>query len=150
MARILGAIATSHTPTIGFAYDRNKGDDPVWAPIFEAYRPIQQWLADNKPDVLFMDEPFSALDFETTLLMRARLQEAQTRLGMTTLIVSHDLEEAVYLADTVLLLTRHPTRIAARIAYTEPRPRPPEIVTEPVFVETKRRCLEIFRREARL
>jgi len=54
MARIIGAIATSHTPTIGFAYDRNKGDDPVWAPIFEAYRPIQQWLADRKPDVLFM------------------------------------------------------------------------------------------------
>ncbi len=36
MARIIGAIATSHTPTIGFAYDRNKQDDPVWAPIFEA------------------------------------------------------------------------------------------------------------------
>jgi gallate dioxygenase len=54
MARIIGAIATSHTPTIGFAYDRNKGDDPVWAPIFEAYEPIQRWLAENKPDVLFM------------------------------------------------------------------------------------------------
>lgn len=54
MARIIGAIATSHTPTIGFAYDRNKQDDPVWAPIFEAYKPIQNWIADKKPDVLFM------------------------------------------------------------------------------------------------
>ena len=54
MARIIGAIATSHTPTIGFAYDRNKGNDPVWAPIFEAYKPIQDWLAANKPDVLFI------------------------------------------------------------------------------------------------
>jgi gallate dioxygenase len=54
MARIIGAIATSHTPTIGFAYDRNKQDDPVWAPIFEAYKPIQRWIADRKPDVLFM------------------------------------------------------------------------------------------------
>jgi gallate dioxygenase len=54
MARIIGAIATSHTPTIGFAYDRNKQDDPVWAPIFEAYKPIQTWIADKKPDVLFM------------------------------------------------------------------------------------------------
>ncbi len=53
MARIVGAIASSHTPTIGFAFDKNKQDDPVWAPIFEAYRPIQQWLADRKPDVLF-------------------------------------------------------------------------------------------------
>lgn len=54
MAKIIGAIATSHTPTIGFAYDRNKQDDPVWAPIFEAYKPIQRWIADKKPDVLFM------------------------------------------------------------------------------------------------
>ena len=54
MAKIIGAIATSHTPTIGFAYDRNKQADPVWAPIFEAYKPIQKWIADKKPDVLFM------------------------------------------------------------------------------------------------
>ena len=53
MAKIIGAIATSHTPTIGFAYDQKKQNDPVWAPIFEAYEPIQQWLADKKPDVLF-------------------------------------------------------------------------------------------------
>jgi len=52
MARIVGAIASSHTPTIGFAYDKKKQDDPVWAPIFEAYRPIQSWLASTKPDVL--------------------------------------------------------------------------------------------------
>jgi len=52
MARIIGAIASSHTPTIGFAFDRNKQDDPVWAPIFEAYRPIQAWLAEKHPDVL--------------------------------------------------------------------------------------------------
>ena len=53
MAKILGAIASSHSPTIGFALDRNKQDDPVWAPIFEAYGPIQKWLAAKKPDVLF-------------------------------------------------------------------------------------------------
>ena len=52
MARIVGAIASSHTPTIGFAYDKKKQDDPVWAPIFEAYKPIQAWLAAKKPDVL--------------------------------------------------------------------------------------------------
>ncbi|MFI4902118.1 MAG: gallate dioxygenase [Burkholderiales bacterium] len=54
MARILGAVATSHTPTIGFAYDKQKQDDPAWAPIFAAYAPIQRWLADRKPDVLFL------------------------------------------------------------------------------------------------
>ncbi len=54
MARIIGAVAASHTPTIGFAYDRNKQNDPVWQPIFEAFKPVQQWLADQKPDVLFV------------------------------------------------------------------------------------------------
>ena len=53
MARILGGIATSHTPTIGFALDTGKQRDPVWAPIFEGYKPVQQWLAEKRPDVLF-------------------------------------------------------------------------------------------------
>lgn len=53
MARILGGVATSHSPTIGFALDRQKQDDPVWTPIFEAYQPVRKWLADKKPDVLF-------------------------------------------------------------------------------------------------
>ena len=52
MATIVGAVASSHTPTIGFAYDRNKQDDPAWAPIFEAFRPVRAWLARRKPDVL--------------------------------------------------------------------------------------------------
>ena len=54
MARIVGAVASSHTPTIGFAYDRRKRDDPVWAPIFEAYQPVQRWLAEKAPDVLLV------------------------------------------------------------------------------------------------
>jgi len=52
MARIIGAIATSHTPTIGFARDRKLSNDPVWRPIFEGCKPIRQWLDDRKPDVL--------------------------------------------------------------------------------------------------
>jgi len=54
MARIIGGIAASHTPTIGFAYDRNKRDDPAWGPIFENFAPLSAWIADNKPDVLLM------------------------------------------------------------------------------------------------
>ena len=53
MATIVGGIATSHTPTIGFAIDTGKQQDPVWAPIFEGYKPVQKWLADKRPDVLF-------------------------------------------------------------------------------------------------
>ncbi|MCW3835639.1 gallate dioxygenase [Sphingomonas canadensis] len=53
MATIVGGIATSHTPTIGFALDAKKQDDPVWKPIFEGYEPVKAWLAEKQPDVLF-------------------------------------------------------------------------------------------------
>jgi len=52
MARIIGGIAASHTPTIGFAYDKQKFDDPAWRPIFENFAPLADWLAQKKPDVL--------------------------------------------------------------------------------------------------
>jgi gallate dioxygenase len=53
MATIVGGIATSHTPTIGFALDAKKQNDPVWAPIFKGYEPVVKWLEDQAPDVLF-------------------------------------------------------------------------------------------------
>lgn len=52
MATIVGGIATSHTPTIAFAKDAGKQDDPVWKPIFEGYEPVQSWLREKQPDVL--------------------------------------------------------------------------------------------------
>lgn len=52
MARIIGGIACSHTPTIGFAFDKNKQDDPVWKPIFDGFAPVRQWVKDTQPDVL--------------------------------------------------------------------------------------------------
>ena len=54
MANIIGAIASSHTPTIGFALDAGKQNDAVWAPIFKAFEPVQQWLAEKKPDVILV------------------------------------------------------------------------------------------------
>jgi gallate dioxygenase len=53
MARIIGALAVSHTPTIGFAVDHDKQDEAAWAPIFESFKPIKDWLAAQQPDVLF-------------------------------------------------------------------------------------------------
>ena len=67
----------------------------------------------------------------------------------TVLLVSHDLEEAVYLADEVLLLTKRPTRVAEILRYEDPRPRTVATLSEPSFVSTKKRSLEIFQREVR-
>lgn len=54
MAQIIGGVGTSHTPTIGFALDAGKQQDPSWAPIFEAYEPLKAWLAREKPDTVFV------------------------------------------------------------------------------------------------
>ena len=101
----------------------------------------------TKPEVLFLDEPFSALDFEMTLFIRAKLQDAHLALGTTMVIVSHDLEDAVFLADRILLLTRRPTRIAELVPFDLPRPRKPEDTADPEFVRVKAHTLEVFRRE---
>ena len=53
MARIIGGLAVSHTPTIGFAVDHDKQEEAAWAPIFESFEPVKAWLDENKPDVLF-------------------------------------------------------------------------------------------------
>lgn len=98
-----------------------------------------------RPEVLFLDEPFSALDYEMTLFIRDKLQEVQQQENTTTLIVSHDLEDAVFLADRILLLTRRPTRIAAELEFDMPRPRSAESVADPRFVAVKARALELFR-----
>jgi gallate dioxygenase len=52
MARIIGGVAASHTPTIGFAYDQNKQDDSDWGPIFKAFEPVQDWFREKKPDAI--------------------------------------------------------------------------------------------------
>jgi NitT/TauT family transport system ATP-binding protein len=100
-----------------------------------------------RPEVMFLDEPFSALDFEMTLFIREKLQEAHMATGVTMVIVSHDLEDAVFLADRVLLLTRRPTRIAEIIPFDMPRPRLPEHMADERFIKVKAHTLDVFRRE---
>jgi NitT/TauT family transport system ATP-binding protein len=102
-----------------------------------------------RPEVVFLDEPFSALDFEATLSIRDKLQEVFQKEAVTTVVVSHDLEEAVYLADYVYLLTKRPTRVAEIVPFEEPRPRTAAMLSDAAFINTKRRCLEIFQREVR-
>ena len=69
--------------------------------------------------------------------------------GTTMLLVSHDLEEAVYLADQILLLTKRPTQVAEILDYNDARPRTIETLTQPSFIDAKKLSLEIFQREVR-
>lgn len=101
----------------------------------------------TQPEVMFLDEPFSALDFEMTLFIRDKLQQVQLATGVTMLIVSHDLEDAVFLADEILLLTRRPTRVAEIVPFELPRPRTAEMMSHPEFVRVKAHTLAVFKRE---
>lgn len=101
----------------------------------------------TEPEVLFLDEPFSALDYEMTLFMREQLQKIFMKTKTTMLLVSHDLEEAVQLADYVLLLTRRPARVAEFVGIDLPWPRSTMTTTSDRFVKLKQHCLDIFRRE---
>jgi NitT/TauT family transport system ATP-binding protein len=101
------------------------------------------------PEVLFLDEPFSALDYEMTLSMRERLQNIFMKRRTTTLLVSHDLEEAIQLADRVVLLTRRPTRVAEIVDVDLPWPRDLDVTTGERFIALKRHCLERFWREVK-
>jgi NitT/TauT family transport system ATP-binding protein len=102
-----------------------------------------------EPEILFLDEPFSALDYEMTLFMREQLQRVFMETGTTTVLVSHDLEEAVFLANRVLLLSRHPALVADFTPVTAPRPRTDATLSDPDFVRTKAHCLDVFQREVR-
>lgn len=97
-----------------------------------------------EPEVLFLDEPFSALDYETTLSLRSLLQQVLKARRTTTILVSHDLEESIVLADRILMLTRRPTMVADDIAVTLPWPREAACLSTAEFVAIKARCLDVF------
>jgi len=101
------------------------------------------------PEVLFLDEPFSALDYEMVMFLRGRLQKVLTERNVTTLLVSHDLDEAVLLADEVLLLTKRPTQVADRLKFEMPRPRTADTTVSDEFIRVKTQALDIFQREVR-
>ncbi|WP_284617798.1 ABC transporter ATP-binding protein [Aquabacterium humicola] len=76
-----------------------------------------------KPDILYMDEPFSALDALMNLRMRNELLRVLSEERHTVLLITHDVEEAIYLADRILVLSPRPATIQARFAVTLPHPR---------------------------
>lgn len=98
----------------------------------------QCWIVD--PDILLMDEPFSALDIHNRMRMETELLDLWTSSPKTVLFVTHDLEEAISLADEVVVLSAGPaSRIVARHAVDLPRPRNlMDIRTEPHFADLYR------------
>jgi NitT/TauT family transport system ATP-binding protein len=101
-----------------------------------------------EPDVLLMDEPFGSLDAQTRSLMQELLLSVWERHHQAVLFVTHDIEEALLLADTVAVMTARPGRIKKRITVDLPRPRALEVTTSPAFNALKRELLALIREES--
>src|ERR671937_777357 len=98
----------------------------------------------NDPEVLLMDEPFGALDALTRASAQRFLTEIWEQHRRTIAFVTHDIEEAIFLGDTVFVMSPRPGRIREMISVELPRPRSLEDTGSPEFAELKRRILSLI------
>jgi NitT/TauT family transport system ATP-binding protein len=92
----------------------------------------------NRPRMLLMDEPFGALDAQTRAQMQSYLLQIWRQVDITILFITHDLDEAVYLADRILILDAHPGRVRELMEVPVPRPRRPDQFLSPAFLAARR------------
>ena len=92
----------------------------------------------NQPRVLFMDEPFGALDAQTRANMQAYLLEIWKKVDITIVFITHDLDEAVFLSDRILVLDANPGRVRELVEVAVPRPRSFEQIADPIFMATRK------------
>lgn len=106
----------------------------------------------NKPKVLLMDEPFGALDAQTRLMMQELLLDIWNEIQTTVLFITHDIDEALFLADRVLIMSHRPGQIIEEILLTSKpdftRPRSTDLVTSPEFMQLKKHCIQTLRQPA--
>ncbi len=98
----------------------------------------------NQPKVLLMDEPFGAVDAQTRAKLQAYLLQIWKNINITIFFITHDLDEAIYLADCILVLKAHPGEVSEVIEVPVPRPRNPDQFISPEFLATRRRLEELI------
>ncbi|HYQ01275.1 MAG TPA: ABC transporter ATP-binding protein [Polyangiaceae bacterium] len=98
----------------------------------------------NRPRVILMDEPFCSLDAQTRLQMQELLLSLWHELHMTVVFVTHEVDEALFLSDRVIVLTQRPARIKTEVTVELPRPRTRDLLTSSEFVSLKRQLLDLL------
>jgi NitT/TauT family transport system ATP-binding protein len=98
----------------------------------------------NQPRILLMDEPFGALDAQSRAKMQAHLLEIWRNIDITILFITHDLDEAIFLADRILVLKAHPGEVQELIEVPVSRPRNASQFASPEFLATKARLEELI------
>ena len=93
-------------------------------------------------------EPFGALDAQTRLMMQENLLRIWEDFGTTVMFVTHDVDEAVFLADRVVIMSAAPGRIIDDFRVDIPRPRTTDITTDDTYIQLKRRCMDRIRSES--
>jgi ABC-type nitrate/sulfonate/bicarbonate transport system ATPase subunit len=102
----------------------------------------------NEPEVLLMDEPFAALDQQTRELLQEEIRAIWRRTAKTILWITHSIEEALFLATHVVVMTARPGRIKAAFACGFSREADPLVTTTPAFADAKRTIVALLRRES--
>jgi len=103
----------------------------------------------TQPRILLMDEPFGALDAQTRAKMQSYLHEIWKNIDITIVFITHDLDEAIYLADRILVLKAHPGEVQEFIEVPVPQPRKPTDILSPTFLATKKRLEELIHPQQR-
>jgi ABC-type nitrate/sulfonate/bicarbonate transport system ATPase subunit len=101
-----------------------------------------------RPRILLMDEPFGALDAQTRLLMQELLTRIWEAHRLTVLFITHDVDEAVYISDRVVVMTNRPGRLKEELAITLPRPRTIDVQETAAFLALRHRILTSIREES--
>ena len=99
-------------------------------------------------DLMLLDEPFGALDALTRAMMQRWLLDVWQKYRRTILFITHDVDEAIFLGDRVLVMTARPGSVKLEQVVDLPRPRKPDIVTSPEFIRLKRILLEAIEEES--
>jgi len=99
------------------------------------------------PEIFVFDEPFSSLDFQARLEMQERFLKIWDKNRKATVFVSHEIDEALYLCDRMIMLTKSPARLTKILKNYLPRPRRREMLNDPNFIDLRKEAIEIFMQE---